>query len=199
MAGIETDFQIVPFRGEYYKLPTDKNGIVNSLIYPVPDPALPFLGIHLTRMIDGGVTVGPNAVLGWAREDYRKFSFSRRDTAEFLRFPGFWRVMRKNLRSGLTEFRNSLSRQRYLAECRKYCPSLELDDLLPYEAGIRAQAVMRDGTLVHDFLLKETPRMLHVCNAPSPAATSALPIGRMIVERVEKKLSPRADTVLARA
>jgi L-2-hydroxyglutarate oxidase len=107
--------------------------------------------------------------------------------------------MRKNLRSGLTEFRNSLSRQRYLAECRKYCPSLELDDLLPYEAGIRAQAVMRDGTLVHDFLLKETPRMLHVCNAPSPAATSALPIGRMIVERVEKKLSPRADTVLARA
>jgi L-2-hydroxyglutarate oxidase len=150
-------------------------------------------------MIDGGVTVGPNAVLGWAREDYRKFSFSRRDTAEFLRFPGFWRVMRKNLRSGLTEFRNSLSRQRYLAECRKYCPSLELDDLLPYEAGIRAQAVMRDGTLVHDFLLKETPRMLHVCNAPSPAATSALPIGRMIVERVEKKLSPRADTVLARA
>jgi L-2-hydroxyglutarate oxidase len=199
MAGIETDFQIVPFRGEYYKLPTEKNGIVNALIYPVPDPALPFLGIHLTRMIDGGVTVGPNAVLGWAREDYRKFSFSRRDTAEFLRFPGFWRVMRKNLRSGLTEFRNSLSRQRYLAECRKYCPSLELDDLLPYEAGIRAQAVMRDGTLVHDFLLKETPRMLHVCNAPSPAATSALPIGRMIVERVEKKLSPRADTVLARA
>ncbi len=197
MAGIETDFQIVPFRGEYYKLPTEKNGIVNALIYPVPDPALPFLGIHLTRMIDGGVTVGPNAVLGWAREDYRKFSFSRRDTAEFLRFPGFWRVMRKNLRSGLTEFRNSLSKQRYLAECRKYCPSLDLDDLLPHEAGIRAQAVMRDGTLVHDFLLKETPRMLHVCNAPSPAATSALPIGRMIVERVEKKLSPRADTVLA--
>jgi len=192
MAGIETDFQIVPFRGEYYQLPSEKNGIVKSLIYPVPDPALPFLGIHLTRMIDGSVTLGPNAVLGWARESYEKYSFSSRDTMEFLRFPGFWRLLAKHVRSGLDEFRNSMSKARYLAACRKYCPSLQLDDLLPYEAGIRAQAVLRDGTLVHDFLLKETPRMMHVCNAPSPAATSALPIGRMIVERLEKKLEPRS-------
>jgi L-2-hydroxyglutarate oxidase len=197
LAGIATDFQIVPFRGEYYRLPPEKNGIVNALIYPVPDPDLPFLGIHLTRMIDGGVTVGPNAVLGWAREGYPKFSFSARDTVTFLSFPGFWRVMRKHLKSGLVEMRNSLSRRGYLAECRKYCPSLELDDLRPQEAGIRAQAVLRDGTLVHDFLFRETGRMLHVCNAPSPAATSALPIGRMIVERLAKKMTPR--TVAAAA
>jgi L-2-hydroxyglutarate oxidase len=191
LAGIRTDFQIVPFRGEYYRLPSEKNGIVNSLIYPVPNPELPFLGIHLTRMIDGGVTVGPNAVLGWSREGYAKFSFSARDTAAFLRFPGFWRVITGNLKSGVSEMRNSLSKSRYLEECRKYCPSLTLDDLLPHEAGIRAQAVMRDGTLVHDFLFKETGRTLHVCNAPSPAATSALPIGRMIVERITKKIAPR--------
>lgn len=191
LAGIRTDFQIVPFRGEYYRLPSEKNGIVNALIYPVPNPDLPFLGIHLTRMIDGGVTVGPNAVLGWSREGYAKFSFSARDTAAFLRFPGFWRVIAGNLKSGVSEMRNSLSKSRYLEECRKYCPSLTLDDLLPHEAGIRAQAVMRDGTLVHDFLFMETARTLHVCNAPSPAATSALPIGRMIVERITKKIAPR--------
>jgi len=197
LAGIRTDFKIVPFRGEYYRLPSEKNGIVNALIYPVPDPALPFLGIHLTRMIDGGVTVGPNAVLGWSREGC-KFSFSARDTASFLRFPGFWRVMAKHLNAGLSELRNSLSKGRYLAECRKYCPSLELDDLTPQEAGIRAQAVLLDGTLVHDFLFKETDRMLHVCNAPSPAATSALPIGRMIVERLAGKMSPRLKAAAAR-
>lgn len=191
LAGIKTDFQIVPFRGEYYRLPSERKGIVNTLIYPVPDPALPFLGIHLTRMIDGSITVGPNAVLGCAREGYQKFSFSLRDTASYLRFPGFWRLMRKHLKSGIAELRNSLSKSRYLAECRKYCPSLQLEDLLPHEAGIRAQAVLPDGTLVHDFLFKETPRMLHVCNAPSPAATSALPIGRMIVERIGKTLKPR--------
>lgn len=192
LAGIETDFQIVPFRGEYFRLPSEKNGIVNALIYPVPDPDLPFLGIHLTRMIDGSITVGPNAVLGWSREGYKKFSFSWNDTASFFGFPGFWRVMRKHLKSGVTEMRNSLSKSRYLAECRKYCPSLQIEDLLPYEAGIRAQAVLRDGTLVHDFLFKQTPRMLHVCNAPSPAATSALPIGRMIVDKLTKNETARA-------
>jgi L-2-hydroxyglutarate oxidase len=194
LAGLKTDYRIVPFRGEYYRLPPAKNGIVNALIYPVPDPALPFLGIHLTRMIDGGVTVGPNAVLGWAREGYAKFSFSARDAASFLRFPGFWRVMRKHLASGLAEMRNSLSKAHYLEECRKYCPSLEIADLLPCEAGIRAQAVLRDGTLVHDFLFEETPRSLHVCNAPSPAATSALPIGETIVERLARKMTPRLQS-----
>jgi L-2-hydroxyglutarate oxidase len=191
LAGLPADYQIVPFRGEYYRLPPSRNGIVKSLIYPVPDPALPFLGIHLTRMIDGGVTVGPNAVLGWSREGYAKFSFSSRDAAAFLRFPGFWRLIAKHTGSGVAEMRSSLSKSRYLAQCRKYCPSLELADLTPDRAGIRAQAVLRDGTLVHDFIFEETPRTLHVCNAPSPAATSALPIGAMIVERLSRKIPSR--------
>jgi len=157
--------------------------VVRSLIYPIPDPDLPFLGIHLTRMIDGRVTVGPNAVLGFAREGYRKGSVNGRDIATFAAFPGFWKVIRRNLRSGAREMRNSVWRKGYLDECRKYCPGLALEDLLPYEAGIRAQAVRRDGTLEHDFLFADTARTLHVCNAPSPAATSALPIGRMIADR----------------
>jgi L-2-hydroxyglutarate oxidase len=180
LAGLKIDHQIIPFRGEYYRLPATKNGIVRHLIYPIPDPELPFLGVHLTRMIDGTVTVGPNAVLGFSREGYPKFSFSAKDVAEYAAYPGFWRVMWRNRRHGLTEMRNSLFKAGYLGECRKYCPSLDLQDLEPYEAGIRAQAVMRDGTLVHDFLFVESPRMLHVCNAPSPAATSAIPIGEMI-------------------
>ena len=184
LAGLDPDFRIVPFRGEYYRLPDSRNGIVRSLIYPIPDPALPFLGIHLTRMIDGFVTVGPNAVLGLAREGYAKSAVNRRDVTDMLRFPGFWRVIGANFRSGAVEMRNSLWKRGYLKECRKYCPSLTVDDLLPYEAGIRAQAVHRDGSLEHDFLFAETERMVHVCNAPSPAATSALPIGRMIADRV---------------
>lgn len=188
LSGLKTDFQIVPFRGEYYRLPAARNSIIRALIYPVPDPALPFLGIHLTRMIDGGVTVGPNAVLGWSREGYPKFSFSWHDTAEFLGFGGFWKLIGVHMKSGWNEVLNSLLKSRYLAECRKYCPSLELGDFQPQEAGIRAQAVMRDGSLMHDFLFLETDRMLHVCNAPSPAATSALPIGSMIAEKIAGKL-----------
>lgn len=184
LAGMKIDHQIVPFRGEYYRLPTTKSDIVRHLIYPIPDPELPFLGVHLTRMIDGTVTVGPNAVLGFAREGYPKFSFSLRDVFEYIRFPGFWKTMKANFRHGIAEMRSSLFKAGYLDECRKYCPSLSLDDLLPYDAGIRAQAVLRDGTLVHDFLFEQTARMLHVCNAPSPAATSAMPIGEMIAERI---------------
>ncbi|QQZ44567.1 L-2-hydroxyglutarate oxidase [Pseudomonas sp. SK3(2021)] len=186
LAGVRIDHQIIPFRGEYFRLPAAKNAIVNHLIYPIPDPELPFLGVHLTRMIDGSVTVGPNAVLGLGRENYRKFSINWRDVAEYAAFPGFWKTLWNNLGSGTTEMKNSLFKRGYLEQCRKYCPSLEVDDLLPYEAGIRAQAVMRDGTLVHDFLFAETPRMVHVCNAPSPAATSAIPIGQMIAERILK-------------
>ncbi|SEN64263.1 L-2-hydroxyglutarate oxidase [Pseudomonas sp. ok272] len=186
LAGVKIDHQIIPFRGEYYQLPAAKNQIVNHLIYPIPDPELPFLGVHLTRMIDGSVTVGPNAVLGLGRENYRKFSVNWRDVAEYARFPGFWKTIWNNLGSGTTEMKNSLFKRGYLEQCRKYCPSLDVDDLLPYEAGIRAQAVMRDGTLVHDFLFAETPRMVHVCNAPSPAATSAIPIGQMIAEKILK-------------
>jgi L-2-hydroxyglutarate oxidase len=184
LAGVPTKHQIVPFRGEYYRLRSSHNEIVKHLIYPIPDPSLPFLGVHLTRMIDGSVTVGPNAVLGFAREGYRKFSFDARDVLEYARFPGFWRTIRANLKSGLHEFKNSLFKSGYLEECRKYCPSLTLDDLRPMEAGIRAQAVSEDGALVHDFLFFETQRMLHVCNAPSPAATSAIPIGEMIANKV---------------
>lgn len=184
LAGLKIDHQIVPFRGEYYRLPASKNDIVNHLIYPVPDPDLPFLGIHLTRMADGGVTVGPNAVLGFSREGYEKYSVNIRDVTTFAGFPGFWRTIRANLGSGLKEMRSSIFKKGYLEQCRKYCPSLTIEDLQPCEAGIRAQAVMRDGTLVHDFLFLQTARMLHVCNAPSPAATSAMPIGEMIAGKL---------------
>jgi len=183
LAGLTATHQIIPFRGEYYRLPSEKNGIIRSLIYPIPDPELPFLGIHLTRMIDGGVTVGPNAVLGFAREGYRKLSVDVGDVAQYLFFPGLWKVLARYRKSVRAELAGSLFKSAYLKECRKYCPCLESSDLLPYEAGIRAQAVTRDGTLVHDFLFLESPRTLHVCNAPSPAATSAIPIGQLIAER----------------
>lgn len=178
-------FQIVPFRGEYYRLPTSRNDLIAALIYPVPDPALPFLGVHLTRTIDGGVTVGPNAVLGFSREGYRKGSVKVRDVAKFARFPGMWNVARTHWRTGLAEQRNSWRRQGYLELVRRYCPELTVDDLLPEPAGIRAQAVLRDGTLVHDFLVRRTDRTVHVCNAPSPAATSAFPIAEHIVDLAE--------------
>lgn len=184
MGGLDPDFRIVPFRGEYYELPASRAGLVQHLIYPVPDPDLPFLGVHLSPTIDGRITVGPNAVLGLAREGYARTRVSLRDVADYARFPGMWRVARANVRTGAVEVKNSLSRRGYLNECRRYCPDLALGDLQPHEAGIRAQAVLRDGTLVHDFLLRESRRQLHVANAPSPAATSALPIGEMIAERV---------------
>ncbi|KNY14020.1 hydroxyglutarate oxidase [Shinella sp. SUS2] len=184
LAGLPIEHRIVPFRGEYFRLPADKNDIVRHLIYPVPDPDLPFLGVHLTRMIDGSVTVGPNAVIGFAREGYPRLSINLADMADYALFPGFWKTVFANRKSAVTELRNSLWKPGYLAECRKYCPSLTLSDLLPYEAGIRAQAVRKDGTLIHDFLFAETDRMLHVCNAPSPAATSAIPIAEMIVGRL---------------
>ena len=180
LAGLQIDFQIVPFRGEYYRLPASRNQLIRHLIYPVPDPDLPFLGIHLTRTTDGHVTVGPNAVLGMAREKYPRGSFDRRDVAEYVRFPGLWRVARRHFRTGVREVRNSVSKRGYLRECRRYCPELTVADLLPEPAGIRAQAVLRDGTLLHDFLLLRTDRSLHVGNAPSPAATSAMPIARHI-------------------
>lgn len=184
MAGIDVDVRIIPFRGEYYSLPPYRADLVARLIYPIPDPALPFLGVHLSPTIDGGITVGPNAVLGFAREDYRKGAVKVRDVLDYARYPGMWRVARANVRTGIHEMKNSLFKRGYLAECQKYCPELQLSDLLPREAGIRAQAVRRDGTLVHDFLLERTPRSIHVLNAPSPAATSALPIGQTLAEEL---------------
>ncbi|MBR7888157.1 L-2-hydroxyglutarate oxidase [Marinomonas sp. A79] len=186
MLGIPTDFQIIPFRGEYYQLPAKYNNIVNHLIYPIPDPDLPFLGVHLTRMIDGSVTVGPNAVQGWKREGYGRVNISIKDIADMMRFSGFWRVLKNNWRTGLVETKNSLWKPGYLKMVQKYCPQLTVADLQPYPAGIRAQAVMKDGSLVHDFLFANSPRSLHVCNAPSPAATSAIPIGEYICDKVEE-------------
>ncbi|ENB2051847.1 L-2-hydroxyglutarate oxidase [Vibrio fluvialis] len=190
MLGLATDFQIIPYRGEYYRLAPKHNQVVKHLIYPIPDPELPFLGVHLTRMIDGSVTVGPNAVQGFKREGYGKVNISVRDVWEMLRFSGFWKVTAKNLKTGLVEMKNSLWKPGYLQLVRKYCPSIELADLQPYPAGIRAQAVLSDGTLVHDFLFAESPRSLHVCNAPSPAATSAMPIGEYICQKIAAKAPP---------
>lgn len=184
LAGLAIRHRIVPFRGEYYALPQQLSGLVSRLIYPVPDPAMPFLGIHLTRMMRGGVTVGPNAVLGWAREGYPKGAISLADTVDFATFRGFWRMARRHWRAAAGEFYASARKSAYLAACRKYCPSLTLADLRPYSAGIRAQAVGADGALIEDFLFLDSPRSLHVCNAPSPAATSALPIGALIAARV---------------
>lgn len=187
MLGIKTDFQIIPFRGEYYRLAPKHNHIVKHLIYPIPDPDLPFLGVHLTRMIDGSVTVGPNAVQGWKREGYGRMNISIKDIVDMVRFAGFWRVLNNNLKVGLIETFNSWWKPGYLKTVQKYCPSLTLRDLQPYPAGIRAQAVMNDGSLVHDFLFAQSPRSLHVCNAPSPAATSALPIGAYICQKIKEQ------------
>ena len=183
-AGLPISEHILPFRGEYFEVPAARRDLVRHLIYPIPDPGLPFLGIHLTPTVDGRLTIGPNAVLGFSREGYRPGSVDLRDVADMAAFPGFWRTVRSNLRSGLRELRNSILTTGYLREARRYCPSLRLDDLLPYPAGIRAQAVRPDGSLVEDFRFAQTDRMLHVINAPSPAATSALPIGEHIADRL---------------
>jgi len=189
MMGVNCDFRIVPFRGEYYQLAPELNDVVSHLIYPIPDPDLPFLGVHLTPMVDGTVTVGPNAVLGWKREGYGAVNFSPRDVAEMVAFPGFWKVLKANFATGLKEMADSLYLPGYLKRVQKYCPSIKAADLLPYPAGIRAQAVLADGSLVHDFLFEETERSLHVCNAPSPAATSAMPIGEFLARKAAEKFN----------
>jgi L-2-hydroxyglutarate oxidase len=182
LQGLETGFRIIPYRGEYYRLRPQLDGLIRHLVYPIPDPSLPFLGIHLTRMIDGSITVGPNAVQGWKREGYGRINFSLRDVSEMLAYPGFWKISRRHFRHGLRETRDSLWKPAYVARVRKYCPQIRPRDLIPHPAGIRAQAVRRDGTMIDDFLIEETPRSLHVCNAPSPAATSAIPIGRHLCD-----------------
>lgn len=188
MLGLDPGFTICPFRGEYYRLPAEHNRIVNHLIYPIPNPEMPFLGVHLTRMIDGSVTVGPNAVLAFKREGYRKTDVSLTDAATMLTNPGILKVLKANLRPGLIELKNSLFKQGYLEEVRKYCPSLTASDLQPHPAGVRAQAVSKQGKLIDDFLFVNTKRTVNVCNAPSPAATSAIPIGRHIVAKVRAQV-----------
>lgn len=184
MLGIKPDFKIVPFRGEYFRLPKKMNSVVNHLIYPIPDPKLPFLGVHLTRMIDGSVTVGPNAVLALSREGYRWSDIDLKHLASIAVFPGIRRFIKKNPKTSFQEIRNSFWRKGYLEQVQKYCPSVKLEDLQPYPAGVRAQAMRADGSLIEDFLFQQSEHALVVCNAPSPAATSAMPIAQMIIERV---------------
>jgi L-2-hydroxyglutarate oxidase len=187
MLDVDIDYQIIPFKGEYFRLPAKYNNLVKHLIYPIPDPNLPFLGVHLTRMIDGSITVGPNAVLAFAREGYNKWQFSFEDNLELLKFAGTWPLMKQHFGSGLTEFKNSVYKKGYLALVQKYCPKITLEDLQPYPSGIRAQAVDKSGALIHDFKFTETERSLHIGNAPSPAATSAFPIASSIVQRLIDK------------
>lgn len=188
MLGRTPEFQIVPFRGEYFRLAPQHNHIVNHLIYPIPDPSLPFLGVHLTRMIDGSVTVGPNAVLAFSREGYQPRAFSWSDTTEMLSYPGLRKLVFKHFRASVNELKNSINKSGYLSLVQKYCPQLQLTDLQSHPSGIRAQAVRPDGSLVDDFLFETSMRALIVCNAPSPAATSALPISEYIVEQLEKQM-----------
>jgi len=180
MQGIDIDFELIPFRGEFYRIDPELAAGLNHLVYPIPDPALPFLGVHLTRRINGDVIVGPNAVLSLKREGYGKFEISREDLLAMVTFPGFWKVLRQNLRPGLRELAESWFKTAYIHRVQKYLPAIKTSDLHPFPPGIRAQPVTRDGNIIDDFLFAKSARSLHVCNAPSPAATSAIPIGEHI-------------------
>ena len=189
MLGQQPTFKILPFRGEYFQLPKEKSQIVTHPIYPIPNPELPFLGIHLTPMIDGSLTVGPNATLALAREGYSRWKIDLHDLAEMLSYSGLYRLVMKYPLPTLIELKNSLYRPGYLKQVNRYCPKVTLSDLRPYPAGVRAQAVKPDGTTLDDFLFVESERALVVGNAPSPAATSAMPIARYICDKVEKLIA----------
>ncbi|MCR3747208.1 L-2-hydroxyglutarate oxidase [Lentzea californiensis] len=182
LAGLTPSARIVPFRGEYFEL--RRTSLVRGLIYPVPDPTLPFLGVHLTRMLDGSVHCGPNAVLALRREGYRWRDFSLADVADVARFPGTWRLARKYARTGAEEVLRSLSRKRFAASLARLVPAVREDDLVRSEAGVRAQAMLPDGSLVDDFLIETAARQVHVLNAPSPAATGSLEIARHVADRL---------------
>lgn len=188
LAGDDTDLQIVPFRGEYYDLVPERQCLVRNLIYPVPDPRFPFLGVHFTRRISGTVDAGPNAVLAWKREGYKKSDFSLRDTLSELSFPGFWRMAGRNWRSGLGELYRSLNKHSFVANLQRLVPDVKESDLVPGGSGVRAQALQRDGSLVDDFHFTCRENILHVFNVPSPAATASLPIGRAIVKMAAENL-----------
>ncbi|ADV65830.1 L-2-hydroxyglutarate oxidase [Deinococcus maricopensis] len=184
LAGTDPGASIVPFRGEYFELREDRRHLVRGLIYPVPNPDFPFLGVHFTRMIDGSVHAGPNAVLAFQREGYRKTDVNLHDLTEVLRNPGFHTLARKHLREGAMEMLRSWSKAAFVRSLQALIPEVTADDIVPCSAGVRAQAMADDGKLVDDFLLVDGPNALHVCNAPSPAATSSLEIGRVIAARV---------------
>jgi L-2-hydroxyglutarate oxidase len=184
MAGADPGARIVPFRGEYFELVPGKRHLVNTLIYPVPNPDFPFLGVHFTKMIDGSVHAGPNAVLALKREGYFKTDFNLRDFTETMMFGGFWKLISKNLGEGMKEMHRSFFKSAFVHSLQQLIPEIRSEDLVPCKAGVRAQALFDDGRLVDDFLIVKSPKALHVCNAPSPAATAALEIGKSIVGEV---------------
>ena len=188
LAGHEPGMRILPFRGEFYELVPQRQGLVRGLVYPVPDPAFPFLGVHLTRSVHGGVHLGPNAVPALAREGYRRSTVKLRDMADTAAFPGTWRIARRHWRQEAGEIRRSLSKRAFTADARRLLPALRPEDLVPAPAGVRAQAVLPDGTLVDDFLFGGSGPFVHVLNAPSPAATACLPIGREVARRALEAL-----------
>jgi L-2-hydroxyglutarate oxidase len=196
LAGLSPEVRIVPFRGEYYTLRPERAHLVRGLVYPVPDPLLPFLGVHFTRGIDDVVEAGPNAVLALKREGYSRRDVSFKDLADLASFPGFWRMAKAQWRNGLDETRRSLSKTRFLASLQRLLPALTESDIAPGGSGVRAQAVGRDGRLLDDFCFLEAPGMLHVLNAPSPAATASLAIGLEVADRI---LGPRSSASYGRA
>ncbi|MCG1009812.1 L-2-hydroxyglutarate oxidase [Salinicoccus sp. ID82-1] len=187
LCGIDTAVRIIPFRGEYFKLDESVEHYVRTLIYPVPNPELPFLGVHFTNMIGGGVDVGPNAVLGFKKEAYGKIGFDFRETTEILTFPGLYRMGIKNIKEAIGEYYRSFNKKAFVKEAKKLIPLLDEEHIQPMEAGVRAQAMKPDGTLLDDFYFEEDERSLHVLNAPSPAATCSIEIGKEIVERFKSK------------
>lgn len=184
MAGVDPGAKIVPFRGEYYEIVPEKRHLVKGLIYPVPNPDFPFLGVHFTRMIDGGVHAGPNAVLAFKREGYLKTDFNLRDFAETMAFGGFWKLAMKNADEGIQEMKRSFSKALFVRSLQQIIPEIRSEDLIPCKAGVRAQALRNDGSLVDDFLIVRGRQSMHVCNAPSPAATASLEIGREVARQV---------------
>ena len=187
--GVDPKLQIIPFRGEYYQIKKEKEYLVNNLIYPVPDPQFPFLGVHFTRMINGGVEAGPNAVLAFKREGYKKTDFSLIDLLEMKLYPGFWKMAVKYYKMGFQEYRRSFSKDLFVQSLQKLVPEIRSEDIEVGGAGIRAQALERDGKLVDDFRIVEAERMVHVLNAPSPAATASLSIGKTISQMVIKRFN----------
>src|SRR5438552_1823278 len=187
-AGVDPGVAIVPFRGEYYELAPARRALVQNLIYPVPDPAFPFLGVHFTRTSAGTVEAGPNAVLALEREGYRAADVRLRDLVEMGRFPGFWRMCAQNWRTGPAELYRSASASAFVQALRKLVPAVERADVRYLRAGVRAQAVAADGALLDDFHVVESPRAVHVLNAPSPAATASITIGRTIADAVRRQL-----------
>ncbi len=184
LAGLRPQLRIIPFRGEYYSFKPERANLVQHLIYPVPNPQMPFLGVHFTRMIDGQVEAGPNAVLAWRREGYRRLDISLPDLVETLTFPGFWKLTARFWKEGIEEHGRSFSKGLFVKSLQRLMPEIHSDDLIPGHSGVRAQAVDQDGRLVDDFCLLAEDRMVHVLNAPSPAATAALSIGEHIADTV---------------